>query len=208
MTKIIKSVAVIAFVAAIAVGATSAYFSDTATVTGSTFSAGTLDLKIDSDPSPSGQTWSDGFASPIVLANLAPGFAGEQIVDIKKIGTIDGMASVRLVVTSNKENTLLPLESAIGDNEAGDSNWNGELANNIRVKISYAPNNTDFGSVLYDYTLAEFNANSNQLPLGALSGSDKIASIKFEYSIPNSVGNNIMTDSVTVDTIFGLEQNH
>lgn len=46
MIKIAKSLAVIAFVAAIAIGATSSYFSDTETSTGNTVAAGELDLDV------------------------------------------------------------------------------------------------------------------------------------------------------------------
>jgi predicted ribosomally synthesized peptide with SipW-like signal peptide len=48
MNKIVKSLAVVAFVGAIAIGATSSYFSDTETSTGNTFTAGAIDLKVDS----------------------------------------------------------------------------------------------------------------------------------------------------------------
>ena len=48
MKKILLSVAVIGVVAAISIGATVAYFSDTETSTGNTFTAGALDLKVDS----------------------------------------------------------------------------------------------------------------------------------------------------------------
>ncbi|NOQ68036.1 hypothetical protein GQ568_01180 [Patescibacteria group bacterium] len=49
MAKIIKSLAVIVFVAAIAIGGTIAYFSDTETSTGNTFTAGEFNLTIDSE---------------------------------------------------------------------------------------------------------------------------------------------------------------
>lgn len=48
MKKILISLAIIAVVAFIAIGATTAYFGDTETSTGNTFSAGEIDLKIDS----------------------------------------------------------------------------------------------------------------------------------------------------------------
>jgi predicted ribosomally synthesized peptide with SipW-like signal peptide len=47
MTKILKSAAVIAFVAAIAVGATSAFFSDEEKSVGNSFTAGTIDISVD-----------------------------------------------------------------------------------------------------------------------------------------------------------------
>lgn len=47
--RIILSVGMIVFVAAIAIGATGAFFSDTETSTGNTFTAGALDLRVDSE---------------------------------------------------------------------------------------------------------------------------------------------------------------
>jgi predicted ribosomally synthesized peptide with SipW-like signal peptide len=48
MKKILMRVAVIGFVGAVAAGATGAFFSDTETSTGNTFTAGAIDLKVDS----------------------------------------------------------------------------------------------------------------------------------------------------------------
>ena len=76
MKKILLSVSVLAFVGAVVAGATGAFFSDTETSTGNTFTAGAIDLKIDNTsfylqnpagkmiPSP-GTTWQ--------LANLNDG---------------------------------------------------------------------------------------------------------------------------------------
>ena len=49
MKKIIISLSVIGAVAAVAIGASTAFFSDTETSTGNTFTAGAIDLKIDSE---------------------------------------------------------------------------------------------------------------------------------------------------------------
>lgn len=49
MKKILISVSIIAAVAAVVTGATTAFFSDTETSTGNTFTAGAIDLKVDSD---------------------------------------------------------------------------------------------------------------------------------------------------------------
>ena len=48
MKKVIFSLSVMAAVAAVVVGATTAFFSDTETSTGNTFTAGSIDLKVDS----------------------------------------------------------------------------------------------------------------------------------------------------------------
>lgn len=49
MKKVIFSLSVIVAVAAVVVGATTAFFSDTETSTGNTFTAGSIDLKVDSE---------------------------------------------------------------------------------------------------------------------------------------------------------------
>ena len=55
--KIILSLSVIGVVAAIAIGGTVAYFSDTETSTGNTFTAGTIDISVN-DENP----WNESFA--------------------------------------------------------------------------------------------------------------------------------------------------
>ena len=64
MKKILISVSVIAAAAAVVIGATTAYFSDTETSTGNTFTAGSIDLKVDSEchfngMQCTGGTWGD-----------------------------------------------------------------------------------------------------------------------------------------------------
>jgi hypothetical protein len=88
MTKrIIVSLAMIALVIAGVTSATVAYFSDTATILGTTFSSGTMDLKIDGDPNPAVQWWVDGFTNNTAITNLYPGYPkGEhnwQVIDLK-----------------------------------------------------------------------------------------------------------------------------
>lgn len=62
MYKIIKSVFAIVAVVALSVGATGAYFSDTATITDNTFTTGTLDIRINGVDTLVGQTY--GPAAP------------------------------------------------------------------------------------------------------------------------------------------------
>jgi len=64
MKKIIVSLAIIAVVGAIVVGATTAYFSDTETSKGNTFSAGTIDIRVVGD----NFTWTE----PAVLEDMKP----------------------------------------------------------------------------------------------------------------------------------------
>ena len=105
MNKIILSLSMIAFVAAIAIVGTTAYFSDTEKSTGNTFTAGVFDLTIDSDCHFNGmactdKTWDDtGIACDCKwnakdltnekffnLANLKPGDQGEATISMHVSG--------------------------------------------------------------------------------------------------------------------------
>jgi len=78
MNKIIKSLSVIAFVAAIALAGTQSYFSDTETSTGNTFTAGTIDIDID-DHNP--------FKKHYDIGDLKPGETGYMNFKINNVGT-------------------------------------------------------------------------------------------------------------------------
>jgi len=58
MFNIFKSLFAIIAVATVAAGSTSAYFSDSASITGNTFSTGTLEVRVDGQPSIVGATYS------------------------------------------------------------------------------------------------------------------------------------------------------
>ena len=88
MKKIFLSLAVIAVVATVAVGATRAYFSDTATSTGNTFSAGTLDLKLTNNGEET--DWDNKVSNTWVSpTNWAPGQEVTATIHMTNIGSID-----------------------------------------------------------------------------------------------------------------------
>ncbi|MGW8185536.1 MAG: TasA family protein [Candidatus Moraniibacteriota bacterium] len=212
MMKIVKSLSMIAAVVAIAGGGTYALWSDTATIYGSTFSAGTMNLKIDKNPLPNDYTWSDSFNINDVVGlpedmfkNLYPGYPtnpGEaedqernwQVIDIMDVdGTVpNSVATIKFEKTSGSV----------------------ELANNLRLRVYFDAENDGFvdESVLYDaplssytgvYTLGKIESDV-ATDLGGLDG--KPASIRIEWYVPASAGNDIQGDSLTVNTIIGLQQ--
>ena len=96
MKKILLSLVTIGVVGAIAAGATSAYFSDTETSTGNTFTAGALDLEL-------GQ--SD--TMPFSISDIVPGQSGKGTVRLTNTeGNIPGKLSVSLVNFVQYENSL------------------------------------------------------------------------------------------------------
>lgn len=99
MRKILISLAVIAVAGAVAIGATTAYFSDTENSTGNTFTAGTLDLKV------GGQD-----VIPIInIGNLKPGDSGSYAIDVSNTGSVTGnhlMLKIVDLVDSDMDNPL------------------------------------------------------------------------------------------------------
>lgn len=110
MNKIIKSLSVIAFVAAIAIGGTMAYFSDTEKSTGNTFTAGTLDLKTND---------ADGTTGTFNVLNMIPGDSETTgTVKLKNMGTVNAdHVRITSVVNTPSDN---------GINEPECKAYNGE----------------------------------------------------------------------------------
>ena len=85
MNKIILSLSMIAMAAAVIVGGTMAYFSDTAKSESNSFHSGTLDLKLSHDNS----TYSQSITGTFNTNNMAPGGTGETgTVWVKNTGTV------------------------------------------------------------------------------------------------------------------------
>lgn len=79
MKRILMSVLVIGAVSVTAFGATSAYFTDTETSTGNTFTAGTLDL-----------TLNETGGAPINLTNMQPGDMSSGTITVTNVGSLAG----------------------------------------------------------------------------------------------------------------------
>lgn len=184
MKKILLSLAVIAIVAVGAIGATRAYFSDTAAISGNTFTAGTLDLKIDANENSGATQWVDGFANPYnPFANVKPGDTDSQILDIKNVGSINGNATIKFTATT----------------------WSA-LADKLNFTVYYDAENNGFtGSEIAIASGALSAWNGNTYTLGALNAT-KIGSVKIVWSVPTTAGNEIQGASITLDTTFGLTQ--
>jgi len=81
-SKILLSGATAAAAAALIIGATFAYFSDTETSTGNTFTAGTLDVEI------TDQNLDTPFQDEILVTNWAPGEERFVNFDVKNFGSL------------------------------------------------------------------------------------------------------------------------
>ena len=92
MKKIAMSLSMIAFVSMLAVGVTAAYFTSTTTVTANTFSSGTLELRVNGEPTVTGANFTavapgDMKVSPVygIQNNGAQWFGGPSNLKAKKM---------------------------------------------------------------------------------------------------------------------------
>jgi len=139
-TRVLASIAMLVFVGAAVASATGAFFSDTETSTGNTFSAGDIDLQIDNE---SYVTNADGVlvASPnnswaqsnltnqlfFSFADVKPGDIGEDTISLHA-GSNNAWACMAAAITATPENTLVDPETDAGDAGPANAN-NGELQN-------------------------------------------------------------------------------
>ena len=178
--KILASMLVIGILA-LAVGwGTYSYFSDIETSSGNTFTAGTLDLKVDGtdDPLPVYFTVSD----------VKPGDSGSKDIVLNNAGSLAGKAYIHFKNVVDSPGTT-PEPEPTPDY--------GELSANlyIRVKVDGVTKAEGYLSTI----------NSTKYELGTIAGGGSLT-VTIEWSIPSDVGNVIMDDRVTFDIEFILEQ--
>ena len=134
------SLLVIGVVAMAAGAGTIAYFSDTETSTGNTFTAGTLDLKVDWNESYNGavienQPETDNPGAIFDLSDVKPGDYGEATISLHVHGN-DAYGIMTIIPTSNDDVSSTEPELDAGDDEDNPTDeWDGELAQNMDVVI-------------------------------------------------------------------------
>ncbi len=187
-TKILISLSVIGAIAAIVIGGTIAYFSDTETSSGNTFSAGTLDLKVNDKE---GST-----VDKITITNAKPGDSGSYTWTAKNVGTVAGKLSLVVSGITNDDNGCTEPETTAGDNSCGPTGG-GELGQYIDVILKVA------GNPIATTTLNLLPKTYSDV---ANLGPSETVDVTLEWSIANTVGNIIQSDSASFDITFNLVQ--
>lgn len=230
--RVLISLSVIGIVAAIVIGGTISYFSDTETSTGNTFTAGTLDLKVDSACHYNGNTCVNGYwtgASPYPAAgtpcsctwtlkdlgtgdlffnysDVKPGDYGENTISFR---VYDNDAHLCAYVTNltNAENGCNEPEGNVDQSCGVPGVGEGELQDNIYVTIW---KDTDCDNVLDEGETVLVNNepidnNAGGWYLGVIS-KDQTTCVGLSWNVPSGVGNIIQSDSVTGNISFYAEQ--
>ncbi len=134
MKKILISLSIIGVVAALGIGGTIAYFSDTETSTGNTFSSGTLDLKVGNQDDP--------MVVHVTKTDMKPqapySYQGyNQQFILRNAGSLPGTVSWTIKNVENSENGCSEPETSFGDTiTCGAGTDQGELGQYTWVKWS------------------------------------------------------------------------
>jgi predicted ribosomally synthesized peptide with SipW-like signal peptide len=195
--RILISLSIIGVVAAIAIGGTVAYFSDTETSAGNTFVAGTINLQVgDNDPT----TWN------FQVGDVKPGDKGAEEVLVKNIGGNKGYLHIAFANLIN-DDVDCPDPEADVDTTCGAEKI-GELAENLDV-IVYLDEVQDDNFDMDDDTLI-YQGKVKGILQGDLfnyllpSGVSK--DLRIEWKLDSSVGNIVQTDKTGFDIVFELTQ--
>ena len=190
MNKKILASLIIIGVLGLAIGwGTYAYFSDTETSEGNTFTAGTLDLKVDGADNPLPVYFSE--------SNVKPGDSGSKTITLKNDGTIGGTAKIHIKNVDNSEGTNPESET--------DKDEPGDLGKHLVLKIWYDAEGDGFEDDDLIVTDEVDDLNSVLTTLGQL-GAGQTRNVKIDWELPSDVGNDIMGDIVKFDIEFILEQ--
>lgn len=142
MKKIIISLAMIAAVSAVAIGATTAYFGDTETSSGNTFTAGEIDLTVDNTSYIKDQKTGEVRFNPNTswilkdlkegdfffnFSDLKPGDWGEDTISLH-VNNNDSYLCADVKRTSNDDNSITEPEKEAGDNDTAPGLGLGDLA--------------------------------------------------------------------------------
>lgn len=220
MKKILISASIVAAVAAVVVGATTAYFSDTETSQGNTFTAGSLDLIVYIDDNPQNPLNGPIFSVP----DMKPGDSGEKTISVK-VDNNPACGFVSFNLTSDLDNTCT--EPEIGDEAnctttpTGTDVGSGELNDNVVWTIWSDMGTNDHpgcdnanahpGDNVYNLNCGDSLLTTGNLvaskswSIGELpTSTNQYYGIKWE--LPLAVGNIVQSDSFTADMILNAKQ--
>jgi len=195
-TRILSSTIVIALMSmALGLGAT-AYFSDTETSTGNTFTAGTLDLQVNGD---------DSNIVAFTVSNMRPGNQPKTTYTLNNIGSLSGYLDLENIVVTDNENGITDPEDDAGDVTPSV----GELSSvvNLRLFIDLDGNGwIGTGDIVFfnDY-VANLPSNFELDEPIAAGGTIYITALFDWWNTPND--NLAQGDSMVIDIEFELGQN-
>ncbi|MFA6896656.1 MAG: TasA family protein [Candidatus Paceibacterota bacterium] len=193
MKKILLSLAVIAIATTVVIGATRAYFSDTETSTGNTFSTGTIDINVN------GGTWEA--SDPYTLTDMKPGYTDYVNFTINNTG-------------SNPANIWKKLTGMVTTGADNEAELRDAIVYDLSVKV-YRVNDTApfwFQTIYADTDLKTLNdvygsmtTEDKGVFLGMIPEGGRME-VTQSYHMAETAGNDYQSASMTFDMGLYAEQ--
>jgi predicted ribosomally synthesized peptide with SipW-like signal peptide len=220
--KILVSVMVIALAGALVGGGIYAYFSDTETSTGNTFTAGTLNLVPSTSGSgPAGKytvtEGGDGVNGKVVFTTLAPGDSGSITWALENDGDLDGTLTMASDATFDDNGSNEPEDAIAGNNGGGDGDLDEYMGVRLKLDGTYILGDASHYVPFSDLE-AVLDAESESLAASdtltyvlewAIASDVKGAGADGEFGTADDVDeddNIIQSDEATLDITFTLTQ--
>lgn len=188
MKKALSSLLVIGVIGATAVGLSSAFFSDTETSSGNTFTAGTLDLTVDSEDNP---------PALIIVSDLKP---GDDVFKDKILKVIDNPAFVWMHIKDLDNDQGVATEP-----EGVDETLLGGPKSDIQNYLTYDLSVDAEVIIDFDDDILLPDAVSCWIPLGELPGNTNIT-VTQSFHFDETAADWAQGDTLTFTEEFYAEQ--
>ena len=208
--KILLSISAIVAIVAVAAVATTAFFSDTQTATGNTFSAGTIEMAVD---------WVKDI--PIHLQDMKPSQIGYTNFTVRNVGSDPINVTKEIKVTSSETvSTNRPECIAEGgvwsDNRCGNGDdethrWTSKndvdsvLQYDLSVKVYTATGTLAWNQTLHDMDKTVAELQEQKMFLGMIP-SGYYMDVVESYHMKSEAGNEYQSDKITFDIVLTGEQ--
>ena len=176
--KILKSLIVIAAMAALVVGVTNSFFDDEVTITDNTLTTGTIDIDVDGHD--------EDFTSPFDLTHMKPGYVKSSDFTVNNNG--DNPANITKTVTVNDDT--------------------GSLAGVLDYKLSaevFDGNTLKWWQMIYNYDTTLAAVNHTEVFLGMLPAGWNMK-VHESYRMSEEAGNGYQDKTMTFNITIKAEQ--
>ena len=200
MKNITKSLLMITAVAALAIGGTVAYFSDTETAPGNKITAGTIDIAVDGN-----NPWTT--TSKFTFANVLPGETESASVTVSNVGNNPLVLWKKVKVTAETTGTLNEPECvAEGGIWSGSTCTGSPVAvDNISSVINYDMTVDTTPLINSAWKVKVSDVNDLWIPLGKVAVGQTLT-VAQNYHLDEATDNKYQGDEMDYDITFYAEQ--
>lgn len=197
--KVLLSLAIIAAVSSITFAVTRAFFRDTETSTGNSFTVGTLDLAVDNS---NGANF-----EPFIIEGIGASgnIEGGKTWTVKNVGSLPGKLFFSVANINNLENGCNEPEAEVDTTCGVPGDGEGDFGAIVSAKISIDSVEKYSANLLEDQSIS-FSDQWNALESLIIEPGSQVEVAMDWYAPKDSYGNEIQGDSLTFDVAFDLEQ--